>query len=109
MAKMLQIRKEKMKTTQSFIEQPTRQRHNYDTLLEELLPVIHKAAHLVQGKQQTKDISKDLRLAGLRGFKEMFLQLNNLSLHGEPRKMLLQAINSSMQEQIRINGSSLGF
>lgn len=98
-----------MKTKQSFIGQPTLQPYNYDTLLEDLLPAIHKAAHLVQGKQQTKDISKDLHLAGLRGFKQMFLQLNNLSLHGEPRKILLQAINSSMQEQIRINSSSIRF
>ena len=95
-----------MKNTHSVIEQTPLQKCNYDALLEELLPAIHKAATSIQGGQHTRDISTDIRLAGLRGFKDMFLRLNDRSRHGEPREILLQAISRSMLEQARLNDSS---
>lgn len=87
---------EKVKERQTRTNQST-----YDTLLEEFLPVIHNAAYSIQNKQQSKDAPKDILLSGLRGLKEVLLQLGDANNHCQPRKVLLQRIHCSIMDQIR--------
>lgn len=78
---------------------PSQQHHcMYDTLLEKFLPVIHKAAHSVSAKRHP-DTSGDLLLAGLRGFKEAFLQLSDLN-HHVPQEVIVQTIYVSMRQEL---------
>jgi hypothetical protein len=70
-------------------------------LLEEFLPVIHKAAYSVREEQKNKDAPKDLLLAGLKGLKEVLLQFGDTNHHCQPRKIVLRAIHGSIMDQIR--------
>ncbi len=72
----------------------------YDSLLEEFLPIIHKAACSVCDHQT--GFSGDLLLAGLQGLKEAFMHTGetNYDVCSETAR---HRIYTSIRQQIQIN------
>lgn len=82
---------------------PAKQHCMYESLLEKFLPVIHKAAHSASARRHS-DLSGDLLLAGLRGFKEAFLQISERDHHA-PQEVIVKTIYVSMRQQLESNTS----
>lgn len=91
-----------MPTKQTLLNQS-----KYDTLLEEFLPAIHKAACAAQKEQMTKDIPITLILAGVRGLKEAIVQFSEANQSCDRQKVFLRSIHCSMRQQIGINNPSM--
>ena len=74
---------------------------SYDELLENYLPKIQSAAHALSQLQKFAISAEELILAGVRGFKEAFLQLKHHS-HDEAHHHCLNQIRHSMMQQLEI-------
>ncbi len=84
------------------INQLSPNQSTYDGLLEEFLPVIHKAVYSIQKDREMNHVPKDLLLAGLRGFNDAFLTFCD-AVPSDPQKAFLNTIACAMQKQLKSN------
>jgi hypothetical protein len=75
---------------------------SYDELLDNYLPKIQSAAHALGTLQDFAISVEELILAGVRGFKEAFLQVKHQS-HEEAHDHCLNQIRQSMMQQLTMD------
>lgn len=96
--------KEKQKTICPLSPSPS----TYDVLLEEFLPVIHKAAYSIQKGRGMNDAPKELLLAGLKGFNDAFLNFCEATSHN-PKAIFLNTICCAMRQQLKSDPAHVSF